>query len=164
MKRPPGIQHAAHCTDCSEQGDLWPEPTKAKGRFPKFQQFPEQLVIQSTPSLSKLYHMPSGSSSWFLVLKDHFLIPLKKKNTTESLLVTWPQRCTRTICKSDMGFYSNLFSPWHLIQTALEHCSLHQERETTMSGNEKRLHTHTPQDSRMKTSISGVSCCCSITY
>lgn len=79
MKRPPGIQHAAHCTDCSEQGDLWPEPTKAKGRFPKFQQFPEQLVIQSTPSLSKLYHMPSGSSSWFLVLKDHFLIPLKKK-------------------------------------------------------------------------------------
>lgn len=45
---------ATRCTDCSEQGDLRTEPSKAKGRFPKFQQFPEQLVIQSAPSLSKL--------------------------------------------------------------------------------------------------------------
>ena len=61
-----------------------------------------------------------------------------------------------------MGFYSNPFSPWHLIQTALEHSCQHLEKEIIVFPVMKRdlIHTHPPpQDSRMKISISEASSC-----
>lgn len=68
---------------------------------------------------------------------------MKKKNS-QPLLLTQPQRCTRTICKSDTGFYSNLPSPWRSIQTALERSGLHYKREITISGTENGFHIYTP--------------------
>lgn len=51
-RKSPGMQHAGHCIDSSEQEDLDPRSTKAKGKFPKLQQLPNQSVLQ--PVLSVL--------------------------------------------------------------------------------------------------------------
>lgn len=140
-----GMQHIVHCTDCSEQ-TLNPKPLKpgqgsqSLGRF--------LLTPSHSPCLSELQHPSTRKQLGRIISQYHREIEI----AGEPLSVRYPHKgChtkqragqhTRT--KSDMGFYSNTLSPWHLIQIAPEHSCLHLEKEIIVLLVTKKCLRHTP--------------------